>query len=58
MDQQTSDQGWQQLQANIEGFFSQTLTNNVPRVEYKPRFIALLEMTSEHDQNNLQETGM
>ena len=58
MDQQTSDRGWQQLQANIEGFFSQTLTNNVPRVEYKPRFIALLEMTSEHDQNNLQETGV
>ena len=58
MDQQTLDQGWQQLQANIEGFFSRTLTNNVPRVEYKPRFIALLEMTSEHDQNNLQETGV
>jgi hypothetical protein len=58
MDQQTSDQGWQHLQANIEGFFSQPLTNNVLRVEYKPRFIALLEMTSEHHQNNLQETGM
>jgi hypothetical protein len=58
MDQQTSDRGWHQLQANVEGFFNQTLTNNVPRVEYKPRFIALLEMTSEHHQNNLQETDM
>ena len=58
MDQQTSDQEWQQLQANVEGFFSQTLTNNVPIVEYKPRFITLLEMTSEHHQNNLQKTDV
>lgn len=57
MDQQNSDQGWQQIQANIESFFNQTLVNDVPRVEYKPRFIALLEMTSESHQNE-QETGM
>jgi hypothetical protein len=57
MNEQTSDQGWQQLQAHIESFFSQTLTNDMQKIEYKPRFIALLEMTSEHLQNDLQETS-
>jgi hypothetical protein len=58
MDQQNSDQGWQQLQTNIESFFSQALANDVQSIEYKPRFIALLEMSSEHHQTDLQETGM
>jgi hypothetical protein len=40
---QISDQEWQQLQAHIEGFWGQTLTNDVQRIEYKPLFIALLE---------------
>lgn len=57
MNQQTSDQGWLQLQTNIESFFSQTLISNLPSIEYKPRFIALLEMSSEHHQNERQETG-
>jgi hypothetical protein len=57
MDQQNSDQGWQQIQTNIESFFSQALASNVQSIEYKPRFIALLEMSSDHHQNDLQETG-
>ena len=52
MNQQESDQIWQHLQAHIEGFFSQNLTNDMQRIEYKPRFIALLEMPSEHCQND------
>jgi len=52
MSQKTSDQGWQQLQAHIEGFLSRTLRNDVQRIEYKPRFIAqLLERSSERPQN-------
>jgi len=58
MDQQNSDQGWQQLQSNIENFFSRMLTPDTQRIEYKPRFIALLEMTSESHQSELQETGL
>jgi hypothetical protein len=58
MDQQNSDQSWQQLQNQIEGFFRRMLTNDVQSIEYKPRFIALLEMSSEHQQSDLQETGM
>ena len=56
MNQQKSDQGWQQLQANIEGFLGQALRSDVQKIECKPRFITqLLEMPSEHQQNELQE---
>lgn len=58
MDQQNTDQGWQQLQSNIENFFSRMVTPDTQRIEYKPRFIALLEMSSEYRQNDLQETGL
>jgi hypothetical protein len=55
MNQKTSDQGWQQLQAHIEGFLGQSLRNNVQRIEYKPLFITrLLEMPSERHQHELQ----
>jgi len=33
MDQQTSDQGWQQLQAHIEGFFLPALRIDVQRID-------------------------
>ena len=56
MNQQTSDQGWRQLQARTEGFFGQALRNDVQRIEYKPQFIVqLLEMPSERHQNELQK---
>jgi len=58
MNQKKSDQGWQQLQTHIEGFFGNALRNDVQRIEYKPRFIALLEMPSEHHRNELQKTSM
>lgn len=58
MDQQNSDQSRQQLQNQIEGFFRRMLINDVQSIEYKPRFIALLEMSSEHQQGDLRETGM
>jgi hypothetical protein len=52
MYQQESDQIWQQLRYHIENFFSQTFANDVRRIEYKPLFVALLEMPSEHSQND------
>jgi hypothetical protein len=39
MDQSTPDQGWQQLQANIERFLGQSLQSDGRRVEYQPRFM-------------------
>jgi hypothetical protein len=51
MNQEESSRIWQQLQFHIENFFHQTLANDVQKIEYKPRFIALLEMTSEGNQN-------
>jgi hypothetical protein len=56
MNQKTADQGWQQLQSHIEGFFSQALRHDTQRIEYKPRFIdQLLEIPPEHQQNELRE---
>lgn len=57
MNQQESDEIWQQLRFHIENFFSQTIANDVQKIEYKPRFIALLEMPSECYQNDQQETS-
>lgn len=52
MNQKTSDQGWQQLQAHIEGFLGQALRNDIRSIEYKPRFIVpLLEMRSPSGKN-------
>jgi len=53
MNQQIPDQEWQQLQEHIEGFFNQTLANDMQRIEYKPLFVALLEMPSESYQSEL-----
>jgi hypothetical protein len=59
MNQKTSDQGWQQLQAHIDGFLGQALGKDVQKIEYKPRFIAQrLETLSERHQNKLQEMSM
>jgi hypothetical protein len=56
MNQQTSDQGWQQLQDHIENFFGQALRNDVQRIEYKPLFIVpLLGMPSDCNQKKLLE---
>ena len=56
MDQKASDQGWQQLQAHIEGFLGQALRNDIQSIEYKPRFIVpLLEMPSVYRKNERQE---
>jgi len=52
MNQEISDQGWQQHQSHIEGFWGQALRRDVQRIEYKPQFIAqLLEMPSERHQS-------
>ena len=52
MNQQESDQIWEQLRFHMENFFGQTIANDVQKIEYKPPFIALLEMPSEHSQND------
>lgn len=57
MNQQESDQFWQHLKANIDGYFVKTPANDLQRIEYKPLFTALLEMPSEYYQNDQRETS-
>jgi hypothetical protein len=48
-----SEQGWQQIQTNIERFLGQSLQSEGRRLEYKPRFIASLpERSTGHPQND------
>ena len=49
MNQQISNPKWQPLQ----DYFSQTLANDMQRIEYKPLFVALLEMPSESHKSEL-----
>lgn len=58
MNQQESEQIWQQLRFYMEKIFSQISTDDAQRIEYKPRFIALLEMPSEHRQSEQREASM
>jgi hypothetical protein len=51
MNQNESDQIWQQLRFYMEKIFNQPLENDVRKIEYKPRYIALLEMSSENPQS-------
>lgn len=53
MNQNESDQIWQQLRFYIEKIFIQPLANDVQKIEYKPRYIALLEMPPEYHQREL-----
>jgi hypothetical protein len=39
MNQKTSDQKWQQLQAHIENYFGQSLRSDSYKSEYKPLLI-------------------
>ncbi len=56
MEQKAADQGWQQLQAHIQGFLGQSLQGGVLRIEYKPRFIAqLMELPPEHNKNERRD---
>ncbi|MFO7568853.1 MAG: hypothetical protein R6W75_03565 [Smithellaceae bacterium] len=58
MNQEAPDQGWQKLQAHIDGFFNQLFANDVRRIEYKPRYIALLGMAAEQQENEIQENNI
>ena len=56
MNQKTSDQGWQKLQARIEVFLDQALRSDVESIEDRPRLLSqLLVMPYERHQNELQE---
>jgi hypothetical protein len=61
MDQKASDQGWQQLQANIERFLGQSLQSDGQRIRYRPQFIAAQEETAVEDprgEETLRHSGM
>jgi hypothetical protein len=54
MNQETVDQGWQQLQSRINQLVGQFLREDFPIIEYKPRSIALLQMPSDYKSENAE----
>ena len=56
MDHRTSDQGWRQLQDNIERFLEQSLKGDGRRTAYRPQFIVQMpEGTAEYHRNDAAE---
>ena len=57
MDHGTSDQGWRQLQDNIERFLEQSLKgDDGRRPAYRPRFIVQMpEITAEYHRSDAAE---
>ena len=57
MNQKTSDQGWQKLQARIKVFLDQSLSRDLQSIEDRPRLLSqLLVMPSKRHQNENPRT--
>jgi hypothetical protein len=54
MNQETVDQGWQQIQSRINQLVGRFLKEDFPIIEYKPRSIALLQMPSDYKTENAE----
>ena len=57
MNQETVDQGWQQLQSRINQLVGQFLREDFPIIEYKPRNIALLQMPSDYSSESAEKAS-
>ncbi len=58
MSHDTTDQGWQQIQARVEQLVDRYLRNGLQTIEYKPRdVIHLLEMQKGSGKENPEEAG-
>ncbi len=53
MNQNTMDQGWQQLQSNIDKLVGHLLKENFPAIEYKTRIAGLLQWPPEYDEQSI-----
>jgi len=54
MNKNESDQIWKQLRFHMGNFFGQTRADDVQKIEYKPRYVALLEMPSKTHENKFR----
>ena len=55
MNQDTMDQGWQQLQFRIDKFVGNLLKENFPAIEYKTRIAGLLQLPPEYSEQNAEK---
>jgi len=54
MNQTKMDHEWQELEMRINKFVHQYLKNEVPAIEYKPRNLALLQLSQEQQNKEIE----
>jgi hypothetical protein len=57
MNQETTDQGWQQLQGRITQLVDRFLKEDYPSIEYKPGSVRLLTMQSGYSHDNTEDVA-
>ena len=57
MNQERMDQGWQELQSRIDKLVGQFLQNDVPAIEHKPPYLALLQLPQEHKNEEMENVS-
>jgi hypothetical protein len=55
MNQNTTDQGWQQLQSRIDKFVGHFLNEDYPALEYKTKITGLLQLPPEYNEQNIEK---
>jgi hypothetical protein len=55
MNQNTMDQGWQQLQSRIDKLVGHLLKDDFPAIEYKTRIAGLLQSPPEYNEQNVEK---
>lgn len=53
MNQQATEQGWQQLQLRIDKLVGHFLKEEFPAIEYKTRIAGLLQSPPEYNEQNV-----
>lgn len=55
MNQETKDQGWQQIQSKIDQLMGRFLKDDYPAIEYKTRIAGLLQLPPEYNGQSVKK---
>lgn len=55
MNQETVDQGWQQIQKRVYELLGQFLKVDFPAIEYKTRIAGLLQTSSKYNEQDVEK---
>ena len=55
MNQETNDQGWQQIQSNVDQLLRQFFEGNLPAIEYKTNVRGFLQSLPENGERKSED---